>query len=192
MPLTFLTVQGAGPCKARPCPGALLGEGQEGWGSTVSRGSGGSRGSPGGREGALSREPGPGRVHGRSWPDRERERERESVCVYLCVCVCVYTPCVCVYCVCVCVYTPCVCVLRVCVCVYTPCVCVCTCVYPVGRPVQSLIVVLCISFHKRLLSSFPTTRVVAALEAQKQPSWAGPVPVARSCALLSFSGGSAS
>lgn len=149
MPLTFLTVQGAGPCKARPSPGALLGEGQEGSGSTVSRGSGGSRGSPGGREGVLSREPGPGRVHGRSWPDRERERE----CVYTCVCV------------------------YVCVPPWPACAVFYSCVF---------------LFKNVCRAPSPPQELSQALEAQQRPSRPGPVPVARSCAPLSFSGGSAS
>lgn len=100
VPLTCRTSQ------ARPCPGALLGEGQEGWGSTG--GHWGLPGQPEGGEGPLSREPGPGRVYGRAGLTE-------------CVCVCVYTLCVCT---CLCVYTPYV------------CVCFCVCVYPIGRLVR--------------------------------------------------------
>lgn len=82
--------------RAVPCPGLC-------WERDRKAGEHGGTGAPraawGGR-GSLSREPGLGRVYGRSWADR--------------MCVCVYIPCVCVRR--ASVYTPmCVCV-SVCVC----------------------------------------------------------------------------
>ena len=97
----------------------------------------------------CAEEPGPGRVHGRSWPDRERERE----CVYTCVCV------------------------YVCVPPWPACAVFYSCVF---------------LFKNVCRAPSPPQELSQALEAQQRPSRPGPVPVARSCAPLSFSGGSAS